>query len=212
MIIPFSTFVPDVAIEVPGCPQPLLEHHAMHTVAQFCKETRRLRETLPAINVVAGQGAYAIAPSSSNLKVVRVENVWLDGQPLAPVSESELDAEMPDWRTQVDVPSVFVWYDEELRLVPAPSTAATDALVVRISYTLDVATSQTGFDEMLYQDYSNGLAAGIKSRLMAIPGRSWSNPEMASYYQNIFKAAIAQGRFDASGGLVRSRLRTRMHT
>jgi hypothetical protein len=211
VIIPFSTFAPDVAIEVPGCPQPLIEHHAMHAVSLFCKETRRLRETLPAVSVVANQGAYSVTPSSPNFKVVRVENVLLNGEPLAPISESELDAEMPDWRTQTGVPCLFVWYDEKLQLVPAPSTAATDALVVRISYTLDVSVSQTGFDKLLYQEYSDGLAAGIKARLMAIPGRGWSNPELAAFYQTAFKVAIAKGRLDASGGLTRSRLRTRMH-
>lgn len=212
MTTPLSVFIPEVAVEVPECPQVLIEHHAVRAIARFCKETRRLRETLAPIDIVAGTSEYAVVPSSNLLKVVRVEAVWVDGELLYPVTEAELDAEIPEWRTEAGPPSLYAWIDEKIRLYPTPESASTDGLVVRISYTLDLTKQHTSFESLLYQEYGDGLASGIKARLMAIPKKAWSEPKLALFHENAFRVAVAQAKMDGAGGLTKTRLRTKVYS
>lgn len=208
MSLPLATFLPDVAIEVADCPQLIIQHHTVKVLADFCKQSRYLMETLPLISAVAGQASYVITPSEIKNLLVRVEQVWFDGEPLDPITVPELDAEMPDWQTTTGTPHLYTWADDALQLVPIPETDAANTIKVRISYTLKVSAVQTEFPDILYDRFSQGIAAGIKASLMTIPGKAWSNPKLAAGYQRDFQVAVALAKGEGRKGLSRARRRT----
>lgn len=208
MTIPFTTFLPDVALEVQDCPALVIRHHTIKVLTDFCKQSRYLRETLAPISVVAGTAAYAVAPSDNTQQLVRVEEVWFNGVQLDPITTSELDAEVENWRTDTGTPVLYTWTDEKLQLVPVPDTTAAGALEVRISYAIDPTATLVGFDPILYKRFDNGLAAGIKASLMMIPNKAWSNPDLAMAYQRDYKVAVALAKNQANKGLSRARRRT----
>ena len=209
MTVPLTTFLPDIAIEVPGCPQPLIEHHIVRVLADFCMQSRYLTEILPAKDVVANLNEYAVAPSSANNQLVRIEEVWYDGEAIDPVSVAELDAEITGWRTDTGLPRIYASEDGEgtLLLVPVPDADAAGALKIKISIALDPTTSPTGFDPILYRRYGQGIAAGVKAKLMAIPGQSWSNPDLASQYSREYQVTVSTAKEASRKGLTKSRRR-----
>ena len=213
MTIPYSTFLPDVSVDLPGCPQLFIQHHAIRVLADFCTQTRVLTEKLQALDVAAGQGEYTIAPSDSTNQIVRIERVWLNGELLAPVGADELDAEVPEWRTSTGLPRLFTSEagSNTFALVPVPDAESLGGLVAEVSIAADPSASPTQFDAMLYRKYGDGLACGIKARLMLIPGKEWSNPEMAVVNGQGYALAIARARGDVDNRLDRSRRRTRTY-
>lgn len=215
MNIPYSTFLPDVSVDLPGCPQLFIQHHAIRVLADFCTQTRVLTEKLQALDVVAGQGEYTIAPSEATNQIVRIERVWVNGDLLAPVGVDELDAEIAEWRTATGLPRLFTSEagSSTLTLVPVPDVGSVGGLVIEVSVAVDPAASPAPetFDARLYRKYGDGLACGIKTRLMLIPNKEWSNPEMAMVNAQGYAATIAQARGDVDNRQSRTRLRTRTY-
>lgn len=212
-MIPFSTLYPDILIEVPGCPLPLVKHHIIQVLADFCTETRILKETLPGINVVANTAQYPLSATLPGYVPVRTEEAWLNGEPLDPADVDQLNATLTNWRTETGSPAVFVDEDATgtLTLVPVPDTSIATGLVARISYTLDLVSPPTTFPEILYRNHAKGLAAGVKARLMDMPGKTWSNPELAAKRELEYKQAIATAKSKGDRSKTRARRRTKSY-
>lgn len=212
-LIPFSTFLPDVALYVPGCPQPIVEHSAIRVLADFGRDTCYETETLAAIDVTAGQADYVLSPSLGTNQFVRVEKVLFSGDELQPVSQDELDAEYPGWRDETGTPRLFTTAsaDATITLVPKPDTTIADALIVEIATALKPSASPTEFNSTLYDKFGDGLVAGICSRLMMMPGRSWTNLEAAAAIGYGYKLAVAKAKDEVDRRQSKARLRTRSY-
>jgi len=212
---PLSAFLPDVALDSPDCPQVVIEYHAIRVLADFCTQTRYLTETLPSINVVAGTSEYALAPTVASERVVRVEKAWFSGDELFPVDEDELDAEVPGWRTETGTPRLFITRQGQngITLVPTPDASVSGALSVKVSRTIDITASPlpNAFDSALYQNYGDGLACGIKAKLMLQPGKAWTNPELAVANGSAYALAIARAKAEVDSRKDRARRRTRTY-
>ena len=48
--------------------------------------------------------------------------------------------------------------------------------------------------------YAEVIAAGVKARMMAMPGKEWSNPQMAAYYQERYRKGVADARWEKCRG------------
>ena len=46
----------------------------------------------------------------------------------------------------------------------------------------------------MYDDWAEEIAAGALSRIHAMLGRVWANPQMVSYYKSIFRAGISRAK------------------
>lgn len=210
MNVPFSILFPDVAVEMDGCPQPVITHYAIKVLADFGIQTRYTTEVLDPIDVVANTAEYEVAPTESATQLVRIEQVWLNGEPLDPIAAEELDAEMPGWRTEVGLPKLYTSEDGvgTIRLVPSPAAGVAGGLLVKLSFAVDPTASPKGFSKVLYQRFSDGLAAGIKARLAAMPNKPWSRPELVEGYRREYHIAVSMAKNVASKGLTKARRRS----
>lgn len=213
MKIPLTTFLPDVAVHLPGCPQPIIEHHAIRVLADFGRKTRYETELLPTIDVVAGQGGYAIASTDATMQVVRVEQAWFNGETLSPVTADELDAEIPDWRIAQGTPRLYVAEDEgsDITLVPVPDTDTAAGLRVKVSVALNPLATVTEFNSTLYRRFGDGIAAGIRAWLQLIPNKEWSSPEHAVLNATAYQVAVSMAAQEADKQRARTRQRTRSY-
>jgi hypothetical protein len=211
MSVLLSKFLPDVSIELPGCPEMLIEHHAIRVLADFCMQTRILTETLTAINVKGGVSGYEVFPEEFGNQLVRIEHVEYMGVPLDPVTVEELDSEVQGWRTSQDVPRIYTEENGLLLLVPIPSTDAAGGLSVRISFAPDPVFPPRSFPDILYQRHADGIAAGIKSRLMMHPGQAWTNPGRAETLRREYLLAIATAKTSSRKNKTAARSRSKSH-
>jgi len=51
----------------------------------------------------------------------------------------------------------------------------------------------TTLPDVLWNDHEDAISNGARCRLLRLPGRSWSNPELAGYYQREFEFGKSHG-------------------
>lgn len=212
---PWTTFLRDVLPELPGADQPLVLYHVKDTCYDFYARSLYGKQWVTPIDVVQGTASYAAAPvDSTNFATTKVlEVMYQDGsagrsQKLDPKSADDLDRDLPHWRVCQGRVSCYTQNDVDditLALIPACSTAG--GLKVRIAYA--PLPSGAGIDDKVYQRFSREIAAGVKSRLMIMPKKPWSNPQLASKYERDFDLAVAGAAAMAAKEFGRAPLRTR---
>ena len=141
-------------------------------------------------------------------------NVWLDDNPLDPISPDDRDTEFNttdfgwpgiNWRTDVNLPTRFYFVDDStIGLALAPNAAG----ALRINAALRPTRASTTFPDFIYQRYVETIAHGAKSRLMLIPTKPYSNPKLGEWHRDQFNGGISEAMIRAARGSSRAALRT----
>lgn len=183
---PLTSFYPYIEPEVMGCPYPMIDHHLILAIREFCQRGQAWREWVDAFTAdgTTNQFDYDLVSGQELVKAARAirnEDVELDI-----LSEDELPR---DWETgtSLDLEDVLVHYDDASFMVyPAPCSGD----VFRIEMIFQPALSATQVGDVLLNTWAEQIAQGAKARLLRIPGKGWSDPVMAKFYDDRFEADI----------------------
>lgn len=191
----WKDFLPGVSVDVMGCPRAVMLDYIRRAAIEFCRETRILRKTLDPITIVAGTREYAIATPTGTVMVTVIQDSGrIDGNYIAgPVDINTL--------TDTATGPIDRWAltnDNRLVVWPTP----TDAGTFLLDATLKPSRAADTCDDILLEDWSEGIEALAKYRLLRMPNKSWSEPNAAqgfyaTYRRERSKArnkAIRQGR------------------
>ena len=192
-MIQWEQFLPEVMIDLPGVPEPLAIHHIRNAAMQFCEETRLWSEYLDAISVQANEGEYTLdGPQHTN--VVDILSASFNGSPLGgPFSESELDKKRPGWREETGAqPFLCAKKGNLIRLIPIPTEAAANAL--RAAVAVKPALTAHEGPDFLLADWHEAIGYGAKERLLMVPGKDWTNADLALYFGKQFRKKVNDGR------------------
>lgn len=170
-------FEPFVALDVSGCPQPVIRQALQLALTDFCRSSRVWRATCEAGDVQDGVSLYTIvAPAGS--AVSALDSVLCDGR------------EIPKGT-----------YSLEGGAVRLHGRQRTGAGVEALAILEPLITATTVPDLLL--EYVEGVASGAKFRLMLQPGKAWSSPELAVYHRREFDSAVAKAfARSETGGVV----------
>lgn len=176
----------DIAMDIVGAPMPLIEREVRFTAVEFCDYTLTWRVSLDDIDVVGGTGEYELTVPA-NSRVVTIVYAGHDGAKLMPTTEVALDDDHDGWRTSKS--SKAAWYylpdRTRIRIVLTPDAAGTLEAAVALAPTQDAKV----LPDMLYNEHLESIRKGTLARMLAVPGKAWSNPAMAAYYLNAFDRA-----------------------
>ena len=189
-----DTFIPYILPEVLGCPDPMINQALVLSAIDFCRETSAWSEILDPILLVDGQQDYVIAPPA-DAYTSAIRDVWLGSVKLEAKTMQALQLTLPNWTTATSTqPSYYnsAMTRGSIRLYPIPMNTVDLSIVVRAAYT--PLASATTFPDFLGQEHLDILASGAKSRLMAMPGASWSNPAMAAFYKTEFDNGVIRSK------------------
>lgn len=186
-------FYPDVLTSVRGCPQPTVDHHLRRAAIELCTRSRRLKLDMPAFNTVAGTAEYALAPGAG-METVQIIDAAVDGVPIDPVRRA-IASTMTDWSTDQGRPSLYLMSgnDETVRLWKTPDA------VYAVTLTLAIKPDQAavGIEDWFGDRYNDTIAAGALARLMALPKKVWTNPDLALYHNERFEAGVSRACAEA---------------
>jgi len=193
----------------------LLAVNALRNAARhFCEESTAWRKQLDPINIVNG-GTYTLALPTNSQLVSVIKPVIHNGKPVGYKSLHELDNDYLLWRDKRGEQAEFftMLSATSLRLYPAPSIPKTGALLVQVA--LKPSMSSLVIDDYIAGDYGEHIANLAKAILMAMPGKPWSNPELAIYYRSLTDAAIQESLSKVVSGYIKGKAdrnnRTRPH-
>lgn len=177
----------DVRIECLSAPELLIEHHIHRTIIDFCERSQIWQEDVGPIQVIAGIDTYEVSASRRE-RVVQVKEVYAenDGGDLV---QFEYGQGLRSWS----------WYhDSPYNITVAPLEYLEGRqLIVVAALTPQLYNGQFRFSRMITDEYFDAIATGAKARILAVPGKDWTNPQMAGAYTAKYEQAL-------NGALVRA--------
>lgn len=158
-----------VQLFVPDALEPTIFREVHQTLQDFCKQTRAWREELDYTELLDGEHDYPVElPRYAEL--VRLESARVD----------ERHYDLNEHR------DLIAWDGKDLRIAMRPNGG--ERLWVTAS--LMPSNEATGAPGFLFDRYADTLASGVKSRLMAHPGKPYSNPADAGAWAADYQAGI----------------------
>lgn len=189
-------FLPDIQPHLPGCPEGVTLNAIRNSCIRFCTDTWLIRENLAAIDVVINVDEYTMtAASQSDNVIVGMVNILYDEKPLARVTEEELDIADVGWRTNTTtgVPNMVTSPKPDIILLNRiPEESITGGMIVRVA-TKPTSTTST-VDDLLLDDWTEGIKYGALQELYEIPGKGWSDMKQALWYGKRFNFEIQRGK------------------
>lgn len=211
----FTAWYDDVIPQAPGCPLAIALNAIREAAIDFCKGSlvwRYLAAT--AIDAVAAQQRYAIGTAATagtlpaDTAAAHLFQVNYNGAALIAATPAQFRGLSDTWFSDQGDPQYFTLFAEgEIALWQIPSAGLVGAIVIP---ELALAPSQaaTGLDSAIYERYRKAIAKGALAKLLLMPEKPWSSPNLGEKYELDFNAACGSADARASSGRGQARLRT----
>lgn len=202
-----ADFLPDIAPQVKGCPDPVIENAVRNALIDFCEQTRVYQDWC---TYTAGTNdeELELDPPKDTV-VVDVLEVDYDGDRIDPVIPHDLDRDKPGWKSETGEPTGFYMKQPGrlMRLVPIPEAAVADA--IHIWAALKPSKTATAIVDWMFEEYFEDIKHGALARLYGMPNEPWSSATRSKDEQDVFDVAIATRKDQAARNFTRAPLRTR---
>ncbi|WP_022667916.1 hypothetical protein [Desulfospira joergensenii] len=156
-------FLNTVRRDVPGCPNPLIKEEVLTAAIEFCRRTWAYTDD---INQPVFKGDETITVSLP-------EGTWIVGVNHYTYSNG-------DKVYEVDSSGNIITLED-----PIPYDF--DMVINVALKPLETVSSLPNF---LFNDWFQTIAAGAKAKLMIMPGRAWSNPNLAVIHSDVFEDGV----------------------
>jgi hypothetical protein len=180
----WEKFYPYVQPYVPGCPEVVIDTHVQEAAEEFCARSEVWRADLETIKIVGGTADYELDAPTGAL----IENVLLlrvEGRPLTQVHDGNFTPTvLPTGAPVTGRPSMFsILGDTSVRLYPTPDVKYNmEGLVV-----LKPSLRSSGVEDFIFNTHGRSIAIGAVARLAGIPGKEWTNPDVAYSHMSEFQ-------------------------
>lgn len=187
----FASMGGRVSLHVPGIPSPLIVHSLREAAIDLCRRSKCWREDLSATVLTAGF-PYTAVPTTGAVTVPRVSKVLrviADGlkPPLDEIDEREASLRFDDWKATTGTLDAFTENPVGvIRLVPLPATTVD----LEITVALEPDETATGIDDFVYNEHRETIISGAVYRLAMIPGKPWTNFDVALIHKKIFEDGV----------------------
>ena len=181
----WETFHPLITPDVPGCPLEIVNRELGIVASDFFARTYLWREGETQQNTVIGTAFYDITDCAI---IESVEWVKVEGLELVHTSDRLVD---PELLTRTGKPTHF-WIEKEtqIRLHPIPDAVFT----LDVQVFLKPSRTARGIPDFVYQRWADAFVSGAIYRIARIPGKEWSNPELAAVHKSFYEQAVTDAR------------------
>ena len=195
--VAYTQWLDHIQPHVQDCPSPMILLAVRQACIEFCRSSRYLRVNLDPFNTVVGDDEYDLSPPADTV-VSAILNVRCGGRLIDAARQEDLDSEANYWRDLEGPPSRYLQPNEAtIILNPVPQ----EVVAVRILAAIRPSQASGGVDEEIFERFLDPVASGALARLMAMPGVSWSNPELAGYHERVFNSGVSDAADRAARGL-----------
>lgn len=199
----WADWYPGMLVTLPGCPDPLLNQELLLAAQLFMRRTRCWMAWLEPTRILAGAMEYDLDTPDRAL-VVRVEKAAIDGSPIDVVSWRQIRTD-PDLG---ETPHAGMASNNRTTFRLGREYPAGGLLSVQAS--LMPRRAATGIPDEFFSQHEDAIACGARARLMAMPGMTWTNFELAGVHAGAFDAAINAATVDAYRGYTNATPRRRV--
>lgn len=194
-MVSLKDFTDDFAVELIGCPKPLMERTVRDAAIDLCEQTFLLKDRDILVSVGADEFLYdlTLGPGHDLIGIDHIDIGSVGSGKTLPVTTEHdlLERYGDDWKslTGHEPKSAFIDGMKKLRVFPIPLADMDEDLVITAN--VKPAQSASTIDNIFYTDYRVPIANYCRWHLMAIPNQVWSNPKLASYYEIRYNISLA---------------------
>jgi hypothetical protein len=171
MVAALTDFTTDIIADLPGCPSPYVTRLLKRVIREFCKRTH-CDQADDTISVVAATQTYTLS-NPVNKEIIALTKV--EDEDEYPYSAYFFD------------PLVF-------KLNDSPS----EAFTLNIRYALRPTTATTSIDDIIYNNYYEGIIAGVKAKAKAEHRKTWYDPIGAESSRKLYEFYVRKAKNDLS--------------
>ena len=204
----YSHFLDGVMPYVPGCPIEMAEHAIRETCIDLCERSLLLQRDHDSIDVIAGITDYDFDPPNGQ-RVFKIMKAWFRNTELTPVSPDDVtdvslyNTYIPGVTVSKDDPKLILQKDDQtFSVLPVPKETARGAITMRVA--LKPTRTSTEIDDFVFEDYAEAVYAGARFRLLTVPAKPYTNPDLAMVNQNMYVSGVNSARQRVARGFVRS--------
>ena len=189
MAVTWASFYPYVQPHVSGCPEIVIETHLQEAAAEFCAVSQIWRYDVDKDYTSKNTSDYEVEVLTDTV-LEDLLVIYLDGRVLSRVSDKTYD--LPSTTTTSKPFYYSIYQDNQIRFYPTPD----GKYEFEGTAVLKPSLSAKGVEDWIFETHGRSISCGAIARLAAIPGKEWTNPELAAYYKAEFykHANAAKGR------------------
>jgi hypothetical protein len=210
-IVTYDTYVPELQPYVPGCPRPTIINALQRTGWAFFTGSLAYRLWVPAFDLTISTTSYVIPGLPTETEVTQITTMYSQGVPVNEVTHEQFFALDPEWPSKTGTnPQWFTALTDisTFNIIPIPEATVADAFNLQVA--LAPTLTATGVEQAFFEQWKDGLIDGALSRLMEMPGKTWTDVKGAATRQARYIAEMAQARAQANKGHIRRDLTVQM--
>lgn len=187
----WDDFFPLVKPHIPGCPDITVKTYLASTAADFFAQTHLWRDDIDPIFTAPGVVEYDL---DAEVLVEAVTSVIVDKTAL---QHTDMRLIPDDRRYDTGTPTHYwIQSDNAIRLFPIPDSR----IRLRLTGVLKPSRTATGVEDWIYETWADAIVCGTIARIAVIPGKEWTDINLAEYNKKQYQQAIAHARIrDARG-------------
>lgn len=207
-----ADILPEVRRTVKNCPDVTVLYAIRRAIQEFCRESYVYEQTLVLTNHLANNEEVYTLDISGNDDVLMVHQVQYNNVPLQP--RRPQDSLPSTFSTGGNQPYEYIFEPPNLLyLKPIPSNIINpstnlpyECLVKLILVPKD---NQDEVPEVIYRYNKTQIGAGAAAFCLAMPGESWSNPQLSMKLENDFKYGYNEAKRRRLAGFTTGGFRVR---
>lgn len=204
-----AQLLPYLLPETPGVPDALATQAIMRAANDFCVETGVWSEIQDPVALEDDVNEYDVdVPAGA--QIVTIKSIWMINRELVPVTMERLQELIPNWQEAKGSDPAYYNCPQDwstVRIYPIPYGANGKTITIRALY----APSQFGANlpQFLVDRFLDEILAGAKARLMQMPGKAWTNADLAQYNQAFFTEGVTKAKVNIAHDKVAGSVRVR---
>lgn len=189
--------------EIGGIPKILMEKYIRDIVKDFCTSTEVWKETY-IFDAIPNESCYVLKPSddksvlinslmSTSIFTSRTAEV-LDGTTIT--TPEDLDSDLVTERVLQPGRDFKTAQKEDWQMVLRPPVSEFQYKGIEVTCSVRPTLTGSHIPRRVLDDWYYYLACGIKSRLMLMGSKSWSDPQLGMYYKKEYNSGITKNRIE----------------
>lgn len=199
-------FLTKVLPFAPGCPEPTAFEHLRTAAQDFCETTRlwRFEDSFE----LGDDPNLMCAPADSVIH--EIERCDFNGRRLDPASLDWLDDRHPTWRSETHLwTGEPQWFTQTapgtVTVAPLPTQGGRVKVWLRLKPSMDAET----LPDFIAREYSTTIGWGALATILMLPRQTFSDPNMAVFFQGKFDQALGRKQKQGTAGQQRAPIRTK---
>lgn len=186
----FADLIREIALDVPGCPDFLIEKEIRNAAIQFCEESEVYTYQVTGTTVADNDSYSMTFPADTRL--VSILSATVDDRPVKGITEL---SQFHNPHVGTGRPEQFYEVGGDIVFVPTPSTDVTYTILVSLKPT----RAATSLDDAIAEDWYKAIVNLALHSLTMMPERTWTSPVQSQAAYMVYQQELNKAKSRRAG-------------